>query len=349
MLLALMVIAVTAALTIYIASSTYYQGLLHTNAVQRLKAEYLLKSVINVARVMVASTNSPNAPMPPPNTWGQFIQGAEVPGDFLGVNDPNVSIGLEITGEDSKLSLNVLFNSLSGGGGSTTLSPQTVEWAGYFLNLFRAVGFDTDTSELVLTGPFRGRYFNSAQLVANLIDYMDADSSDYFDTGTPLGVSGIESQLPTGTFPNRFVSDFEELSAVPGFTPNRLRRLAPLVSTSIFTASGMINVNMAPAEVLRALDPALDAQGAAQILSLTREPNGPLTSANISTIGGYFSNGSVISKLMPRSEILRIIGKVQFGPSRYFVRALLDLRNTTPAGPGKPPPPPEVREPEFFG
>jgi general secretion pathway protein K len=94
-----------------------------------------------------------------------------------------------------------------------------------------------------------------------LLDAIDADS----DTTFPGGAEDLDylAMQPPHRAPNRPLLDVSSLGRIKGFTPETIARLAPYVSA--LPESTPVNVNGAPAEVLRALIPSLD-EGAARAI-----------------------------------------------------------------------------------
>jgi general secretion pathway protein K len=98
-----------------------------------------------------------------------------------------------------------------------------------------------------------------------LLDAIDADS----DTTFPGGAEDLDylAMDPPRRAPNRPLLDVSSLGRIKGYTPEAIARLAPYVSA--LPESTWINVNSAPAEVLRALIPGLD-EGTARTIVTER-------------------------------------------------------------------------------
>jgi type II secretory pathway component PulK len=317
-----MVIALVGSIGFFIASNTYYSALQHSYRLQGLRGEFILKSTLNVARVLIANSNArydPPSLRDNPFSWALFTQGRELPLSFLGVTNENrpteqIKVGLEITGNEGKLSLKNLVDNSQGSTGP--VREIFIKWRSAFVRLFQQLDFDND-GESDWNGAHQGRFFDSEQLVANIIDFMDTDEESYNDSGF---ASGIESDIKKGVFPNRPIQKMSELDQVPGFTPARLAKLAPFVTA---TSASQINVNVAAAPVLKSLDPELNDAQAAAIISFAQSPEGPFTQDKISTdLPSLFPNFTKISSLITaQSSNLSVIAKVQFGEGRYFLRA----------------------------
>ena len=96
-----------------------------------------------------------------------------------------------------------------------------------------------------------------------LLDAIDADS----DTTFPGGAEDLDylAMQPARRAPNRSLLDVSSLGRIRGFTAETISRLAPFVSA--LPESTSINVNTAPAEVLRAAIPGLDESTARSIVA----------------------------------------------------------------------------------
>jgi type II secretory pathway component PulK len=340
LILVMLVIAITSALTFYLGSSVYFSARIHKSFIQRVQAEFLLKSTLNVARMLVSQANG-NAD-PPKNSWSPLVQGIELPGELLGVNEPNVIVGLEMSSLDSKLSLRKLYDYSNGTPGDA--HDLFLRWRDSFARLFKSLGFDGD-NELVTQGPSKGTFFNSEALVANLIDYIDSDEESYKGEGS--FAVGIESSLPKGTFANKQeIRSMSELESIPGFTSSRLKKLSPYVTSEQVDQA---NINLVSSKVLMAIAPDLSEASAAEIIAFARGPEGPyetFTSAEL--LSPYFSNFDEISKMLTvKSSHLQVVSKVQYGTSRYFLRATID--KSMAGVPGSEEQLPEVIKLELFG
>ncbi len=335
LIMTLLVIALASALTVYIGSTTYFNARLHESFVQRTQAEFILKSALNVARVLIAQGSG--SADPPPDSWGPLTQGIQTDASVIGIDTPNVVLGLEVTGIESKISL----TRLQYKPGQTDASERLfVLWRDVLTRLFENLGFDAD-NEKDLEGPFKDQFFDSKALVANIIDYMDADYQSYQDSE----FQGIEGNLKKGTFPNKPIKRIVELNSVPGFTPARIRKLTPYVTAE---ESLSININLANTTILKALDPSIDDEAAQTIIEYARGEEGPFDSTKIkqvlpSLMPDYDNLANILST---RSLVLQVIAKVQYGTSKYFLRAFLE-KPSRPGGSNKELP--EIKRMEFFG
>jgi general secretion pathway protein K len=96
-----------------------------------------------------------------------------------------------------------------------------------------------------------------------LLDAIDTDSDSTF----PGGAEDLDylAMDPPRRAPNRLLLDVSSLGRIKGFTAEAIARLAPYVTA--LPESTAVNVNSAPAEVLRALIPGLDEAAARAIVA----------------------------------------------------------------------------------
>ena len=102
-ILVIFIVALVSILVTSAAYSTHLNSRRNATIYRAVKAEYLLKSALNVARVLLKA-DKPDEDSSK-DLWGKFLNGIEVPGDLLGVDEPNIRVSLEIRPEDSKIPL----------------------------------------------------------------------------------------------------------------------------------------------------------------------------------------------------------------------------------------------------
>lgn len=311
LLLVIFVITLASVIVINLAYSTHLSA--RTNALvnKSLQAEYLLKSALNFARVLIQADTSPeDAPKDP---WGHFINGGAIPPELLNINEPNLRIELEIRPQNNGLMLRQLAHV-----GQGSMSPDRLKWCQAFQRLFINLGFQED-EEVDHTGLFQSKIFRPKEMVGALIDYMDPDTESFQENDC---ARGIEKDLPKDNeFPGTPPSTLEELRGIPGFTPNRLRKLMPLISLE----AGKVNINTAPLEVLKALDEDIIDEIAQDIIA---ERNKEPFTANDwqqrleDIIGGSEAAARISSLTDVGSRQFQVLAKVDYGGNfRYFLRA----------------------------
>lgn len=330
-------VVLCSALLVSLSDSTYTAMRVNRITEQRVKAEYILKSAVNFARVLIKADNTD---FDDPNTddWMQFQEGREVPGELVGINEPNVKISLLIAPENAKVPILEILN---------TSGTADIAWRDVIHKLFVGLGFDNQpTAPNNSSGGPPVPSYSAAEMTANLIDYLDADQDSYSDPAFP----GMESNLPQGSeFPNstRVESLQSTLLSIPGFTPLRVQQLLPYVS-SIRDKGGAgtppkVNINAASAQVLSALIEGLDstfaggpATSEAEKLIQCRDPaNGGPYNQNYQNQITSCITPSVAAKIMPKitakTDIFSVIAKVEYGNAAFFANALLkDKANQLP-------------------
>jgi len=298
-------IALASAVLISLSESTYLAMRLNAAAEQRIKAEYILKSAVNVARVLIKNDITPSYDDPTQDVWMMFSEGREVPGSLLGIPDPNVRVSLLITSANGKLPI---------------LMASNPSWTQALLSLLKTLGFD---QPLPMNEARDGSLLASPEeMIANLIDYIDSDT-DNFTPNTIITKPGIEADLPNGQqFPNSgtILSLTSELPGIPGFSPARIQRLLPFITDRKINA---ININAASAEVINSvlLDPT-----AASKIEACRNPaqgGGPIQgSDDLTNRCGVSVGGSSVS-IDYKGDHFDVIAKVEYGTATFMASAQL--------------------------
>ncbi len=306
----ILVIFVVALASIIVVSATYSTHLASRRSsivAKGVRAEYLLKSAVNVARILLREDKIPEDSAK--DLWGKFIDGIPIPGEMIGIDEPNVQVALEIRPEDSKIPLKQL-----------TLGGVNNAWRDILVRLFRNLGFDADNEEDQTGLLPKGTKVDAQKLVALLIDYADPDTTPYSDPGF---AEGFEGERDKEIFPNRNFRRVSELATIPGFTAARLQRLTPFVSTEGIR----VNINTAPREVLKALSDDIDDSVADQIIAFREGPNGPLVggsgAGSLSEVVSPQLASDLVALVGTTSTLFQVIAKVDYDTSTYFMRAIL--------------------------
>ena len=316
LIMIIFMIALASAVLISLTDSTYVAMRLNSAAEQRIKAEYILKSAVNVAQVLIKS-DATKFDDPTQDAWMAFAEGRDVPGELLALPEPNIRVSLLIVSTNGKIPLLQIYS-------STTNVNQ--DWAAIILRLFEQLGFDQPLP--MNESPKGGPLPDSKQLVSNLIDYLDTDKDNF--PGDSVFPPGMEADLPNGqTFRNSGSMDSiaNELPAIPGFSAGRIQKLLPYI-TRIKTSD--INVNAATPEVLAAVlgDPSAassveQCRGQAPV----QDPQQEL----LARCG--VSDPTKISKFRGQGQWFEVIAKVEYGTAMFMASA--ELNNA--AGNGKLP------------
>ena len=278
--------------------------------VRSLQAEYLLKSAVNIARVIIKEDVSPEDAEQ--DVWGMFSQGIPVDPALLGITEPNIRVSLEIRPEGAKIPVRALI--------PVEGRDPDKSWRDIFVRLYKELGFDED-EEPDHTGFFPDRVFSAEEMVAALIDYMDKDEESY---NADDFVSGVESDLPKGYFPNTRLRRVGELSTIPGYSPSRVQKIIPFLT--VFD-NNKININLAPELVLRTLHEEITDDDVQEIIAYRQAEDGPFVEPNwsneFSDIVGEEVFNDIFSKTDIKSNWFQVLSKVDYSTSVYFMRAYL--------------------------
>ena len=334
MILVILVVSLASIIVINLAYSTYIGARINASVERSLQAEYLLKSALNLARVLISQDKSREDS--PEDAWMMFMNGMPIPAEMIGLTGQNIKIELEIRPENSKIPL----SALKPPGKAAERLRQTL------VRLMEdELKFDEDKEE-DQTEYFKGkgRVFSSKEMLVNLVDYQMA-SSDPFEEN---GVRSVRSELPADSFPGQPIMRIGELAAIPGFTPLRVQKLSPFVTAGFASSSAQININSAPLAILRSLDESISGQVAEDMDAFRHDKEqGPFKSGDLATqLSEKFVSDVVANALLPALQCstttFQVVAKVDYGTSSYFLRAYLDRAQASEGSP------PEVRSMELF-
>lgn len=315
----IMFLAFATILVTNLAYSTFLQSESVGMIKHQLQSEYILKSLINYAAELIHKDSFPKVDCLK-ETWGPFADGLELPEEvasYLGVNpEEEVSVALQITPLNGRLAINNVWDSTN-----SNLKDRFQE---IFLRLFKNLGFDDD-DEVDHTGLFPNTKFRSAEMLGNLIDYLDLNEESFSGTVSGETVKGIEGDLPEKfKFPHEEknskngiyrINSIEDLTRIPGFTPNRIKALADLIN---FQNNNYVNVNIAQEQVLMALHDDLDSGAAESIKKFTETDY--FTDGGDNSLSSIFDEVSGVSGLYSKINTLISAGS-KAGNSRFEVIA----------------------------
>ena len=317
LLMVVFMIALASALLISLTDSTYVAMRLNSAAEHRIKAEYILKSAVSVAQVLL-KTDITSYDDPQQDAWMAFADGREVPGDMLGLTEPNIRVTLMIASKSGKIPLAKVWQV-----GSTDTT-----WRDIVTALFRNLGFDTPApnTNTSSSAPF----VNAEEMVANLIDYLDPDQTNYQQNGF---ASGVEANLPDDVqFRNDKTIDSlaSELASIPGFTPGRIQKILPFVFVSTTSVRNEVNLNAAPYEVVAAMT---DSTPAVKLLAC-RQNQGPFKNvvSDLQNCGVTITDPKIFSV---SGTLYEVIAKVEYGTAAFMASA--ELKSTGSGNSGKLP------------
>lgn len=324
----IVMIAITSAILISLTESTFISMRINGASEQRLKAEYMLKSAFNLARVLIKNDSTPFDDETK-DAWMLFKSSKDIPASYLELQEPNVSVQMVILSEKAKIPLLSLVSNNS----------VNVGWRNVLINLFQALGFDNEQRpEIGARCKFEQPSFcTSTEMVANLIDYLDNDDVSYSDAN----IQGIESDLPIGErFRNIEALDSpEELLLIPGFTPKRVQDMLTLVTIERTSSGGKVNANAAKAPVLQAiaaLDPTAPADAGME-LERCRSigAQGPFRQIQLDINNCFQSKfpnlGTTMApKLDVSGSLYRVIARVEYGTSNiaFMGTAIYETQGT---------------------
>lgn len=232
-----------------------------------IQAVYLLKSTTNFGRTLLELPKSKDS------------AGRTITEDWLGepwaliAAAPSLPIGglgepkLMIVDEDGKLDL----NSISSIQGSQTgaINPSNAQapfsntaannsspavfWQNAVREIFYSEGFTQEQYDRREHRTLGDRGYRPSEQVAILHDWIDSDRTSF--RSPVFDGEGIESSSNKEFFFNRPLRSLSEALLVPGFTLERMSRVAPYlrVSPSLPGTPQQINVNTAPYKVLLAI------------------------------------------------------------------------------------------------
>lgn len=315
LLLVMFIVALASIVVINLTYSTYLGSRLSSNIEHSVQSEYILKSALNFARVLIKTDETEEDSYQ--DIWGKFANGVQIPSELLDIQVPNLKIELEIRPEGAKMNLKSIV--------PRTLNGQPdVRWRGVLDRLFVQLGFDNDNEEEG-AGPFEGRVFTAKEMVANLIDYVDEDHEPYDSDG----YRGIEDE--NIGFPNTQISRVGELAAIPGFTAARMQKLLPFVTTQ---DNLRININLAAKILIQSLHPDLEGDPVDKIMAFRSSTDGPFQ--NVSKLQDFITSDlfdQIQSLVTVQSNRFQVLAKVEYGTSTAYLRAFLSKagRNQLPA------------------
>jgi hypothetical protein len=308
-----------------------------------LKAEYLLKSATNFARALIQYDESPNVDSKK-DIWADkilpFSQGVKIPAELLQISDPGVSIALEIRPVDATIPLRAVAKQ----GGVSTATQR--DWRGVLTRVCEKLGFDNDQVE-DHTGLFPGRVFGSKEMVAALIDYIDRDEDSF--TSNDFEGTGIEAQLGKDS-PFRNDDNLErvtELSIVPGFAPERMKKLLPFVRPG--QRGTKVNINFVPRIILSSLSEDLSEKSVDLIIAHRDGEGGPfgenspVVDQELKDVIGEDDKELIKNLVALDSSRFQVVAKVELAGSVYFMRTVLKQQSRKIGGE-----PPKIVSVEIF-
>ena len=317
-ILVIFIVALASILVVNLTYSTFLSTRTVGMVERQLQAEYILKSLVNFSQSLVQFDTSRHDSFQD-DVWGYFSLNPRIPNEFLGISDLNSEIYLEIVPRNSKFNLSYLSNINS--------NPRRAKKDPYMAaveNLLLNLKCDEELLEEEQYGPFKGREFKSAEIVANLVDWQDHNIDSFDD---PF-FQGIEGEVDKETVFNEPFGIIGQLSMVPGITPRRLNALSPFIAT-FSKDEGMlpaININTAGNMVLKSLHSGLTETVVEDIKAYITENGAFETKSQISSSGIVPQDviNDVSTYLTVSTRSFDVYGKVKYGLQRaYYLKARL--------------------------
>ena len=302
---------------------------------EKIQAEYLLKSTLNVAKLLL---EIPKLQI----TDGETTR--TVREDYLGEPWALVSSipalplpgspRLAIVDESGKIdinSINGVTTSQSNQAANQAAQSQNAQgnisladyWKNTLSELLSNRGFNRETYDEELNRTVGSVSYAAADQVAVIHDWVDTDSKSHSNAAFPG--EGIESFSEKSWFYNRPLRTVPELAMVPGFTLERLQRIAPFVRVgrSGFSSAARVNVNTAPVEVLLAMG-----FPESQVVEITQNRvSEPITAQTLSAIVAgdtFLSRATTVS-----SREFSAYARVELNNTTRWAKALISVQGSS--------------------
>ncbi len=338
LVMTIFVISLATILVLDFANTAHFDQRIARHFSESIQGNYMLKSTVSFGQVFLEVPKNPEDQDADGFTqpWHSI---SSVPS--LEIDEFAGDVRMAIYDEDSKIDINSLHGatrgSVGGGGGNPmgaggNGAPQTprdpaIFWKNAIKEIFIRGGFYPEGYEKDKFVTRGNEAFGPEKQVAVIQDWIDADS-DAYQSSADFPESGIESGSNKELFFNRRLRSLSELLLVPGFTPERLARIAPHIKVPPqFGFSRQVNVNTATPEVLRAVG--LSESDISEILE-QRTSN----LYNRTLLGAVFERSQASAELRSRlkfqSNQFSVIAKVQMPASSRWIRAVISAQRSGP-------------------
>ncbi len=335
LILTLFVIALATILVLDFSAETLAYQKLSRAHTERLQADYMLKSTMNVARLLLE--------LPKLQELGDDGSVRTISEDWLGepwalVAAAPVLLGfpgnprLTIVDESGKIDLNAIASAnnranipptnqnQANPNTGTGLLADNIFWMDAMSKLFSQAGFVRERYEEDTNRTLGDAGYSADDQVAVIHDWIDADRNSHSAAGFPG--EGIESSNDKTWFYNRPLRSITELAAVPGMTLERLSRVAPFLRINRRTGSGnsRININTAPRSVLLALG-----FEETQVLEIVEQRSrGPISAAQLQTL--VAGNPFLSRNTTTRSSQFTAYARVEYANVTRWAKALIEVQ-----------------------
>lgn len=155
--------------------------------------------------------------------------------------------------------------------------------------------------------------------------------ADWIDSDDAARRGGAETNDWYGRLDPPFASknnqpdSVDELRLVKGYTPTTMKKLSPFVT--VYT-DGLVNINTAPKEVLRALSDEITEEMAERVIKY-RERTPFEDTAGIRKVAGFETLGfSLQGRISVKSDIFRIISRGEYNEGGREVESIVDVSSS---------------------
>jgi len=324
LVLTVFVISLATILVVEFANTAHFDQRISRHYSESVQGDYILKSGLTFARILLElpkldpSNNADWLGEP----WHAIASSPSLPVTGF-VGEPR----LAIYDEDGKIDINGI-RGLGGGNpaggnpgasnapGTAATNDRGLFWKNVLKEIFEKNGFVRQSYK---EAEFRTRGHTALDAdvqVAAIQDWIDRDTDAYSVAG--FTGSGIESSSNQEFFYNRQLRSLSELLLVPGFTRERLERVAKFIRVSPRGGGApRVNINTAPAEVLSALG--LDSAEVSEIVQKRLEFAYTPDLLNILVQG----NDQLANRLKTTSNEFSIVARVEMPASTRWLRAFV--------------------------
>ena len=325
LILTVFIVALATILVLDFSSETLSYQRQSRAYVERIQADYMVKSTLNVARLLL------ELPKLQIDDQGQL---STVQEDWLGepwalvAAVPSLPLPgsprLTIVDDYGKIDINSIVSTVSGGSqqspqpGSAQVDTENF-WKNALSELLTLLGFVREQYDPGDHRTLGDTGYAAAEQVAVIHDWIDRDSDSHTSAAFPG--EGIESSSDRKWFFNRPLWSLSELAMVPGITLERLARIAPYVRVSRpnTIGSSRINVNTAPRAVLLALG-----FPESQVLEIEQiRLSAPISSQDLQTLTAGDAQLAQVAGV--RSSSFSAFVRVQSANSTRWGKAIFDI------------------------
>lgn len=317
LIMTVFVIALATIIVMDFADETLAYQRATRNYTDRIQADYVLKSSLNLARVLLEIPKLDGIKedwLGEP--WALIAAAPSLPvSGFIG--EPR----LTIVDESGKININSIASQTASAGGELGATPPASDVDGYWKNvvreLFLSQGFVREQFSDDKHRTLGNVAFAAGDQVGVIHDWIDSDSKSHSSAAFPG--EGIESSSEKFWFYNRPFRSLSELALVPGMTLERVSRVAPFVHVA--PGSGArINVNTAPPEVLLALG-----FPEAQVLEMVQErTNLPIDAELLRTLAA--GDGQLERATTVRSSEFAAYAQVRMPNVTRWAKAIINVQ-----------------------